>query len=291
MLIRTLLEGDGKKQTAKRLLTGLSDGAGAYHAYASANFKVKLPAKFGTRAGLSVTADEAEDGNERTYVENAIRHMYFKQAQGTPDNKIDVHMRRKFLHPGYKKAEQAARLKWEQSYKEAVTQGAKDNREDDLRTDVKARGGEAVEAYINKYAGMYGGFRTSRKETFNILGDAAEAGSLNRGHVKAIREHEITGRDGNKHHIGKYWKEDIDALYGKVIDFETEQHTIRENAEASDIKNYAFEKKLNGKNKIHLLLKINLKQLKMNLENYIQTKHFLKDYLNGVQHKMSLMST
>ena len=68
MLIRTLLEGDGKKQTAKRLLTGLSDGAGAYHAYASANFKVKLPAKFGTRAGLSVTADEAEDGNERTYV-------------------------------------------------------------------------------------------------------------------------------------------------------------------------------------------------------------------------------
>ena len=247
MLIRTLLEGDGKKQTAKRLLTGLSDGAGAYHAYASANFKVKLPAKFGTRAGLSVTADEAEDGNERTYIENAIRHMYFKQAQGTPDNKIDVHMRRKFLHPGYKKAEQAARLKWEQSYKEAVTQGAKDNREDDLRTDVKARGGEAVEAYINKYAGMYGGFRTSRKETFNILGDAAEAGSLNRGHVKAIREHEITGRDGNKHHIGKYWKEDIDALYGKVIDFETEQHTIRENAEASDIKNYAFEKEAQWK--------------------------------------------
>jgi len=225
-LLRGMLwNGDRDRKNNKKLLTGMSKDHVNWLSYAGANFEIEYP----PGSGEFITRDTAPaDGRAYNYAAEAIRSVWLKQAAGDDENPTNLYERRKYLHGQMKKDEEAARLKWVNAQDVAIKANAKLERNADLRDDVAARGGIAIEDHIKKYAGVYGGYKQGRKTTFDTLVEDAEAGNFTRAHLKGVYEHMLTGRDGGQHKLGEYWRADYNRLLAAVTKKEKENIDTKE---------------------------------------------------------------
>ena len=236
-----LWNGDRDRKNNKKMLTGMSKDHVNWLSYAGANFEVEYP----PGSGQFITRDTAPaDGRAYNYAAEAIRSVWLKQAAGEDDNPTNLYERRKYLHAQMKKDEEAARLKWVKAQDTAIKANAKLERNAELRDDVAARGGAAIVDHINKYVGVYGGpggYRQSRIQTFDNLVADAEAGNITRAHLKAIANHKIDGRDGQKHKLDEYWRADYNRLVKAVTLKEKENVETKEQIKINAQDNWALK--------------------------------------------------
>ena len=233
-----LWNGDRDRKNNKKMLTGMAKDHVNWLSYAGANFEVEYP----PGSGQFITRDTAPaDGRAYNYAEEAIRSVWLKQAAGSDDNPTNLYERRKYLHAQMKKDEDAARLKWTKAQDVAIKANAKLERNADLRDDVAARGGIAIEDHIKKYAGVYGGYKQGRIATFDNLVADAEAGNFTRAHLKGVYEHILTGRDGGKHKLGEYWRADYNRLLRAVTLKEKENVETKEQIKINAQDNWALK--------------------------------------------------
>jgi len=234
-----LWSGDRPRKNNKKMLIGMEEDYGAFFSRAESELQTEYP----KGSGNFMTLADATNPAERKYLKEAIRSVWLKQAAGTDDNPTSLYERRKYLHPGMKKVEEARDAQWVKAYDTATKVNAQNERTFELNHDVKARGGAGIEDHIKKYVGVYSGtkdgWKVAKKKTFDLLIDSEQITSSD---LSAIGDHTVTGHDGGKHKLSKYWEKDYDRLVKSVTDREREEFETREQMKTNEQNSWAESK-------------------------------------------------